>query len=330
MRVSVIGAGAIGSVVASYLSDFHEVSLIAKIFQVDDISGEGIIIEGVRGKTKFKVKAKTLVDKDQDLVIICTKTQDLEQVIKDNLDVLTNTLVMTSQNGIRADEIAAGLLPKENLLSSIVMFGATLLKPAHAVHNFEGDWVVGSFFEESKEKIPLVQEILSDCFRVAVSPDIKSMKWTKVFVNFNNCLPALLGKSMQEAFSDIEICKISIKLLSEGLSAVDKAGIKLTSLPDFEVERLRGLISMSLEQAANIFSGIMRNLSKEPLYGSILQSIKRGRPSEIDFINGEIVRLGKEKNIATPLNEKIVQMVKNVEKTKKFLTPEEVVVGAAN
>jgi 2-dehydropantoate 2-reductase len=87
---------------------------------------------------------------------------------------------------------------------------------------------------------------------------------------------------------------------------------------------------MPLDQAAGVFSGIMRGLSKEPLYGSILQSIMRDRPSEIDYINGEIVRLGKEKKISTPLNEKIVQMVKNVEKTKKFLTIEEIISGTAN
>ncbi|MFH0763066.1 MAG: ketopantoate reductase C-terminal domain-containing protein, partial [Candidatus Omnitrophota bacterium] len=76
-------------------------------------------------------------------------------------------------------------------------------------------------------------------------------------------------------------------------------------------------------EAAKIFSGIMLNLSKEPLYGSILQSIKRGRASEIDYINGEFVRMAEENNFKAPLNEKLVEMVHQVEKTGKFFSKEQ-------
>jgi len=68
----------------------------------------------------------------------------------------------------------------------------------------------------------------------------------------------------------------------------------------------------------------MANLSQEPLYGSVLQSIKRGRPSEIDFINGEIIGLGRETGVATPLNTKMVEMVHRVEKTGEFLEVEDI------
>jgi 2-dehydropantoate 2-reductase len=67
----------------------------------------------------------------------------------------------------------------------------------------------------------------------------------------------------------------------------------------------------------------MSNLSKEPLYGSILQSIKRGKPSEIDYINGEFVRLARENKLGAPLNEKLVQMVHQVEEKNKFFSKEE-------
>ncbi len=81
---------------------------------------------------------------------------------------------------------------------------------------------------------------------------------------------------------------------------------------------------MPLEQAAPIYSGIMTNLSKEPLYGSILQSIQRGRPTEIDFINGEIANQAKLHNVQAKLNTRATELVHHVEKTKKFLTVEQV------
>ena len=149
------------------------------------------------------------------------------------------------------------------------------------------------------------------------------MKYLKIFVNANNCIPALLGVSMQEAFSDPQISKISIAIWKEGLTVVTKAGTNLVSLPDFPLERLTTLTHMPLSEAANVFSGIMTKLSKEPVYGSILQSIKRGRDTEIDYINGEIIGLAKNNNMRAPLNEKLVSMVHEVERTKKFYGTEE-------
>ena len=76
-------------------------------------------------------------------------------------------------------------------------------------------------------------------------------------------------------------------------------------------------------EAAKVFSGTMAKLSKDPLYGSILQSIKRGRSSEIDYINGEFLRLAQEYGLAAPLNKKLLEMVHEVEQTNKFFTKEE-------
>jgi len=151
------------------------------------------------------------------------------------------------------------------------------------------------------------------------------MKYLKIFVNANNCLAAILGSSMQESFSDLNISKISIAIWKEGLGVMQKGAISLVSLPDFPLERLEKLTVLPSEEAAKIFSGIMSNLSKEPLYGSILQSIKRKKSSEIDYINGEFVRIAKENHAQAPLNEKLVAMVHQVEKSGKFFTKEELI-----
>jgi 2-dehydropantoate 2-reductase len=84
---------------------------------------------------------------------------------------------------------------------------------------------------------------------------------------------------------------------------------------------------MPCSEAAKVFSGIMTNLSKDPLYGSILQSIKRARVSEIDYINGEFVNLAKQNFLSAPLNEKLVAMVHEVELTHEFFTKEQLLSG---
>ncbi|NQT28360.1 MAG: hypothetical protein HQ570_02045, partial [Candidatus Omnitrophica bacterium] len=94
-------------------------------------------------------------------------------------------------------------------------------------------------------------------------------------------------------------------------------------LPAYPLARLEGLVSMDIEAASGIFSKAMTSLSKEPLYGSILQSIKSDRLSEIDYINGEIVDLAAKNNLKAELNSKIVELVHRVEESKKFYEPEE-------
>ncbi|MCK5178919.1 MAG: hypothetical protein KAR32_05255 [Candidatus Omnitrophica bacterium] len=170
------------------------------------------------------------------------------------------------------------------------------------------------------DKTREIAEFLQTAFTAVVSEDIVGMKWLKLFVNFNNCIPALIGKSMQETFADMDMCRLSVLLLKEGVEIIGKAGIAPVSLPKFPVERIVGLAQMPIDQAAGIINKTLTTLSKEPLYGSILQSIMRKRPSEIDYINGEIVRLARQLQVDAPLNEKVVDMVHQVENTGEYFT----------
>jgi 2-dehydropantoate 2-reductase len=154
---------------------------------------------------------------------------------------------------------------------------------------------------------------------------MQGMKYLKIFVNANNCLPAIIGKSMQEVFSDLTISRISIAIWKEAFEVFDKLGIDLVSLPGFAVENLTKFTTMPSAHAAEIFSGLMRNLSKDPLYGSILQSIMLGKLSEIDYINGEFVRLAEENNMQAPLNKILVEMVHQVEANHRFFSKEELI-----
>jgi 2-dehydropantoate 2-reductase len=321
MRIAVIGAGAIGGLVAAYLKQAGEaVSLVARPEAARVIRDNGLQVSGCRGELQIKIGVAEKLSAVADLIILATKTQDLGAALKDNREFLDGAQVLTTQNGIQADYLASRYIPKEKIISSIVMFGATSLQPGKIVHNFEGPWVIGKMFAPNGAALIKVNETLNKIFPALLSEDIKGMKYLKVFVNANNCLPAILGQSMQEAFADAGVGRIAMAVWREGLAVVRKSGASLASLPDFPLERLEKLTALPLEEAAKIYCGIMTNLSKEPLYGSILQSIKRGRPSEIDYLNGEFVRLAKDNQTEAPLNEKLVEMVHLVEKTGKFFS----------
>ena len=320
MRIAVIGAGAIGCLVAGYLKEKgQEVSLVGRADTVNAIKKNGLDISGVRGNFKVNISIADALNYIPDLAILAIKTQDIDAVFQESGHLLQNSLLLTTQNGVQADHLAAKYLPGKNIISSIVMFGATYLEPGKVVHNFEGSWIIGSQFQgRPLEDLLSLSLALDNIFPAIISEDIKGMKYLKIFVNANNCLPAIIGKSMQEVFSDLDISRISIAIWKEAFEVINKIGIQLTSLPGFPVENITKLTSMPSASAAGVFSGIMKNLSKEPLYGSILQSIMRDRVSEVDYINGEFVRLAAEHNMCAPLNKILVDMVHQVEKNKKF------------
>ena len=325
MKIAIIGAGAIGNLVAGYLAlKDEEVYLVGSPDTVSAVKKNGLKISGIRGVHKVHVNISERLTVKPDLAVISTKTQDIETAIKDNLDFLKDTTVLTAQNGIQADDLVAKYIPKDNIISSIVMFGATYLEPGKVVHNFEGSWIVGKIFQTNPdEELINISLVLDKAFPVIISQEIKGMKYLKIFVNANNCISAILGVSMQEAFLDLEVSRISIAIWKEGFEIISKLGIKLVSIPGFPVENLTKLTSMPCTEAAKVFSGIMTNLSKDPLYGSILQSIKRARVSEIDYINGEFVNLAKQNSLSAPLNEKLVSMVHEIERTHKFYAKEQ-------
>jgi 2-dehydropantoate 2-reductase len=325
MKVAVIGLGAIGGLVAGYLkSKDVAVVTVGRLEQKKAIEADGFLIDGVRGRSVYYFDVRPRLEEKVDLAIITVKTQDLRDAVDKSRESLSGPLILSTENGVRADKLLAMMLGQENIISSIVMFGATYVPSNKVIHNFEGNWLLGRPFGPNDQKTKEVADLLKVAFSVIEVENIGAMKWTKVFVNFSNCLPALLGKSMQETYADLEMCKLALRLLKEGFDVVDRLGIRLLNMPDFDVEKLKGLTRMPPEQAAPVYCGIMTNLSKEPLYGSILQSIQRGRPSEIDFINGEIANQAKLGNIGAKLNTRVTELVHQVETTKRFLTTEQV------
>lgn len=326
MKIAVIGAGAIGCLVAGYLKlKDEDACLIGHPEAVRAIKVKDLEISGIRGNFNVKIRASEKLDYKPDLVILATKTQDIDSALEANHKFIQGVTILTTQNGIQADKIVAKHAPKENIISSIVMFGATYLEPGKVVHNFEGGWILGRMLDgKPDEKVIYLGKILDKAFTAIISEDLAGMKYLKIFVNANNCIPAILGLSMQDTFKDQQMSRIGIAIWKEGLEIVSQAGINLASLPGFPLENMTKLTSMPSVDAARIFSGIMSNLSKEPLYGSILQSIKRGRASEIDYINGEFVNIARENKLNAPLNEKLVEMVHAVEAGNKFFSKEEV------
>ena len=179
--------------------------------------------------------------------------------------------------------------------------------------------MIGHPFATTEPLLPTVAAILSQAIPTQISGNIRGTHWLKLLVNVNNALPAITNLTVQEVYADPYLSQLVIRLLREGLAVVRQAGIKLEPLPDVSVALIQLLGRLPMRLAARLASvKVRRTASTVPILGSTLQSLCRHRSTEIDYLNGEIVRLGTEVGVLTPLNAMVVEMVHWVEKQGRF------------
>ena len=320
-RIAVIGAGAIGCTIGALLSRAgQDVTLIGRQEQVAAIRKHGLHIDGALGRFTVQVPVAEKLDFHPDLVLLAVKTQDVVTAVQVSLPLLTDTPLVTLQNGLRSDDLVAGVLPHHQIVSAVVSIIATYLTPGTVTIISPGSLVIGHPFAATEPLLPMVAEILNHAIPTQISANIRGAHWLKLLVNVNNALPAITNRTVQEVYADPYLSQLMIRLLREGLAVVQRAGIKLESLPDVSVALIRLLGRLPVKLAARLTAAkVRRTVSTLPVLGSTLQSLRRHRSTEIDYLNGEIVRLGTEVGVPTPLNAMVVEMVHRVEKQGRFL-----------
>jgi len=325
MKICIIGAGAMGGLIAAYLKAKRRIiTLIGEPDQIRAVRSNGLKVDGVRGTVYVEIDIKESMQEKADLVILAVKIQDIKNAIDKNRNFFENTTILTIQDGIKADKMVSLTLGEENIVSSIVMFGSSYLKPNLINHDFEGDWIIGKLSGENKDKIKDIAEEIAPAFKVTIADNINSMKWTQLIIVATHSIAALLGKNIQEAFINLDMAQLGVLLLKENLAVVNDAGIKLVDLPGFDLIKLQQLVSIPAKEAAQTFSAMMRSSSKQVKDMVILKNISMDYLSEMDHINGEIIRLSRFGRVGAQLNTKVVNLANKVKKTNTFLNYEEV------
>jgi len=324
-NICVFGAGVVGSIIAASLkSKLRNVIMVASDKERAAIRSDGLRLESKSGNVLVDLDVRKELNQRVDLAILTVDIDSIKEITHKNRSFLQDTLILTTQDSVRAEKIVSLILGENNVISSVVMFGGILLKDNSVNYNKEGKWYIGRPFSPNDEKVKEIAQEFSLAFETVVADDIVSIKWAKLVSNLYSCIPALLGKSFQETFADLDMSKLAVVLLREGFQTTEKAGVKLADLAEFELDRLRQLNNLSLQEAAQSFSIQISNLGKEAVYGTVLENIKRGYPSGIDHINGELVQLSEFNSRCANFNAKITNFVKRVEKTKRLFTMDEI------
>ncbi|MBI2846723.1 MAG: 2-dehydropantoate 2-reductase [Chloroflexi bacterium] len=334
MRIAVVGAGAIGGFVGGLLAKAGEdVTLIDRWQEhVEAINLNGLQITGFLGEMNIKVKAAEKLNFAPDLMLLAVKTHSVVKACEDIKPVFGNCPVVTMQNGVRSDELAASVLGKEHIISCVIFFGGiTCLEPGKIQANAARGLMVSEAFQSNGDRVRKIAAILSKAVNTTVCDTIHEAHWTKLMINLTNCIPAVTGLSAQECGENPPLARLGVLLMKEGVRVAEKAKMKLVPLPKLPVGKFRFFLKLPVSLAIPLLrryvpSGVSgRALGKTPVYGSTLLSIKRGEKTEIDYLNGEIIEAGARLDVPTPYNTAMTELVHRVEETRVFLTPEEVI-----
>jgi len=294
-KIFILGAGAIGSACGSLLSKKNDVVLIGQKAHVDAINANGLVVKGDVQET-LHVKADTEIREipPNSLVIITTKVYDLESALSGIKKLLKkDTIIFILQNGIGNEELARRVLgEKVEIVRGVLHMGAEFLKPGE-VTIIKG-WIAVGNTSRGRE---LAELLNGSGLKTKIVDDLRKDAWGKLIVN---CVINPLTAILQ--VRDYGVVHPALEKVRDGVV-----------MECIEVARAEGL-----EFERSLRKNIDKEISGLGNYSSMHQDIMKGRKTEIDFLNGKVVELGKKHGIPTPINETLVALIRFLgEKSKQ-------------
>ncbi|MFH0791154.1 MAG: 2-dehydropantoate 2-reductase [Candidatus Omnitrophota bacterium] len=301
MRIVIAGPGAMGCLFAAFLSKTKEpVWLLDKNRErAVKINQQGIIIEGVSGNWQSKVKVTANPDEigKCDLIIICVKSYHTKEAIVQLKPLITeDTRILTLQNGIGNIEILAEAAGTDKVIGGVTNQGATLIDRGKIRHAGIGETVIGRTDGRISVEMRSVREIFNKAgIETKISRDIKGLLWSKLIINTGiNALTAITHLNNGKLIEFEGTRKILREAVTEAIRIAKRKRIKL-------------IYDDPLAKVEAVCEATAGNVS------SMLQDVLKKKCTEIDFINGVIVRQGQELGIPVPVNSMLVGLVKTIE-----------------
>ncbi|HEY8588540.1 MAG TPA: 2-dehydropantoate 2-reductase [Naasia sp.] len=320
MRVGVVGAGAIGGALAALLDRAgHEVTVTARGESLAAIADHGIRLSGAWGEHTARPAAALLLPGGHDFAIVATKVADAAAAIEANRAALSGRPVVVVQNGLDGVAVGEELLPGTRVLGGLALFAASLVAPGEVRVTAANDLYVGP----ADAGDPIVAALAAAVPTLPVR-DLRGMQWSKLVVNMVNALPAVTGLSVQETVASPLLRPVLTRSIQEAVRTGLAAGVRFGSMNGLSHPLLRAAALLPLAVAGLVPRAMARRMGPVPNPGSTLQSIRRGRPTEVDALNGAVVREARRRGRAAPVNEVLTALVHEVERSGRFVEPAEV------
>ena len=301
MRVAIIGCGAVGSLFAANLAQLDDIEVWAYDVSrehVDAINAHGLRLSGA-GEVVGRLRATT--DGGElppcDFGIVATKAMHTGSAIAATAAAFEDGCVATVQNGLGNEEAIAEHVAR--VIRGTTFPAGKILEPGHVQWDVKGDTTLGPF-EPKPAPFAEVERLADACTRAgmptAAVHDARGPQWRKVIFNAStNPIGALTGLTHGRVCERPDLRRLVSGLVDEGKAVAAAQEIELDADPE-----------ALIDHAAR----------PDVAYGhkaSMLQDVEARRTTEIDYLNGGIVRVGREHDVPTPLNQAIWALVKGVE-----------------
>lgn len=308
----------------------HDVTVTARGTGLEALQNGPLIMTGEWGESEVALNTVPALEDTQDLVILTTKAQDAAAAIQQNCDAIGTRPVIVIQNGLGAIDTATHALGRtDGVYAGSSSIGAAYLR-ADAVHvNVPGPTKVGSGHGAPPQQLAEIAAELNKSLPVIAVDNFVGVLWTKLMVNHINALPALTGMSIQAETANAELCLILTASMCETIRLAKHLGIRYEPMQGLDHEMLTGMLDIPISQAMAVPRTITAPMGSYPNRGSTLQSILRGQPTEVDWINGAVVAQATAAGRTAPIHELLVELVHRVEQTypsigtRAWFAPEE-------
>jgi len=298
--VAVLGAGAVGCYYGGMLARAgHPVTLIGRPVHVDAIVKHGLRFETKSFSENIKAEASTAAEavRGAKLVLFCVKSTDTETAaaqIAPHLDA--DAVVVNLQNGVdNAERIQARV--KQTVIPAAVYVASEMAGPGHLKHHGRGDVVIGDL--DGSVSSNLLQELKirfeEASIPVQVSDNVAGELWAKLVLNCAyNAVSAISQLPYGRMIEGAGVRDVMRDVVEETLAVAKASGVRMAP----------GMLERTLNLAA----------AMPTQYSSTAQDLARGKPTEIDHLNGYVLRKGEALGIPTPANRALHALVKLLEK----------------
>lgn len=300
-RIAVLGAGAVGCYFGGMLArSGTPVSLIGRAPHMEAVARDGLLLDGLRVHERIPIAATTSIEeglRDAGVVLFCVKTVSTDTAARDLQPFLRpDTVILSFQNGVdNVDRIFAAI--SRHAVPVAVYVAAEIKAPGHLVHSGRGDLVIGhrSGWPRHPELEPLAAMFERAGIPCRISAAIESELWAKMAMNCAyNAISALTGAKYGRMAELGPVRAVMERLITETVAVARAEGVSLSEL--------------AMTQAAWQLGEKMRGATS-----STAQDIARGKPTEIDSLNGYLSRRGAALGIATPMSDALWALVKLLE-----------------
>jgi 2-dehydropantoate 2-reductase len=330
MRIGVIGAGAVGGLVAALAARAgHEVFVTARGEHAEAIARAGLHVDGGWGEWVAAVElVESIPNRPSvgteggavDLLVLATKAHDSAAALAP-WAAHDGTPELVLQNGLGGDDEVRRALPHSPVAIGLALFAVSLLGPGRVTVTGPNGLTLGG----DQAAVAVVEPLLRSALpaELVIADDIRGAQFTKLLVNQVNALPAITGLSVQQTIADPALRAVLARGMVETVAVGDAAGVAWGRIGAVDADAVARVRTGGPAAAAELAQHLAAGMGDVPNPASMLQSIRRGRTTEVDAINGAIAALGRLHGVPTPINAALVDLVHRVELSGTHLAPAE-------